>query len=36
MPGQERTVTVEFPAGTGQPAIGVRGWNIAQETIAVK
>jgi hypothetical protein len=36
MPGQQRTVTVEFPAGTGQPAIGVRGWNIAQETIAVK
>jgi hypothetical protein len=36
MPGQERTVTVEFPAGMGQPAIGVRGWNITQETLAVK
>jgi hypothetical protein len=36
MPGQERTVTVEFPAGTGQPAIGLRGWNITQETLGVK
>jgi hypothetical protein len=36
MPGEERTVTVEFPAGAGQPAVGLRGWNIAQETVAVK
>jgi hypothetical protein len=36
MPGEERTVTVEFPAGAGQPAIGLRGWNLTQETVAVK
>jgi hypothetical protein len=36
MPGQERTLTVEFTAGTAQPAIGLRGWNLTQETVAVK
>jgi hypothetical protein len=33
--GEERVITVEFPAGTGKPAIGLRGWNLAAETIAV-
>jgi hypothetical protein len=25
--GEERTVTIDFPAGQSKPAIGVRGWN---------
>jgi hypothetical protein len=36
LPGEEQTVNVEFPAGSGKPAIGLRGWNIAEETVEVK
>ena len=25
--GEERTVTIDFPAGQSKPAVGVRGWN---------
>jgi len=32
LPGEERTITVEFPAGAGKPAIGLRGWNLASST----
>lgn len=35
LPGEERTVTVEFPAGTNKPAIGLRGWNLETETLNV-
>ena len=36
LPGQERTFTVEFPAGSARPAIGLRGWNLNSETVAIR
>jgi hypothetical protein len=33
--GEERTITIEFPAGKFKPAIGVRGWNLTAETVAI-
>jgi hypothetical protein len=36
LPGEERTVTVAFAAGGAKPAIGVRGWNLATQTLAVQ
>ena len=33
LPGEERTVSVSFPAGETKPAIGLRGWNISAETV---
>jgi len=36
LPGEERTLTIAFPAGNSRPAIGVRGWNIVPETISVQ
>jgi Exo-beta-D-glucosaminidase Ig-fold domain len=36
LPGEEQTVTIEFPAGTEKPAIGLRGWNLNQQTIEVQ
>ena len=36
LPGEARVVTIEFPAGQSKPAIGVRGWNIAEGTVEVK
>ena len=35
LPGEERTVNVTFPAGEEKPEIGLRGWNLATQTIAV-
>jgi len=35
LPGEQRTITVNFPSGQGEPAIGLRGWNLATQTIAV-
>ena len=35
LPGEERTITVEFPAGTPRPAIALRGWNLTAETVKV-
>jgi hypothetical protein len=32
LPGEERTITIEFPAGSSKPAIGLRGWNIATQS----
>jgi hypothetical protein len=36
LPGEERTVTVAFAAGGAKPAIGVRGWNLATQTLTVQ
>lgn len=33
LPGEQRTFTVEFPAGHNKPAIGLRGWNLTEQTI---
>jgi hypothetical protein len=36
LPGEERTVSIEFPSGVNKPAIGLRGWNLANETKALQ
>jgi hypothetical protein len=36
LPGEERAITVNFPAGPAKPAIGLRGWNLGAETVEVK
>jgi hypothetical protein len=33
LPGEQRTITVSFPSGQAKAAIGLRGWNLATETI---
>jgi hypothetical protein len=35
LPGTQRIIAVEFPAGTEPPAFGLRGWNLAKQVIAV-
>ena len=34
--GEERTITVDYPATSAKPAIGLRGWNLADSTIEVR
>jgi hypothetical protein len=36
LPGEERIVTIAFPVDAGKPAIGLRGWNLATQTVAVQ
>jgi Exo-beta-D-glucosaminidase Ig-fold domain/Concanavalin A-like lectin/glucanases superfamily/Glycosyl hydrolases family 2/Glycosyl hydrolases family 2, sugar binding domain/Glycosyl hydrolases family 2, TIM barrel domain len=36
LPGEERSVSVAFAAGDATPAIGLRGWNLATQTVAVQ
>jgi hypothetical protein len=36
LPGEERTITIAFPAGGQKPAVGLRGWNLATRTIEVQ
>jgi hypothetical protein len=36
LPGEHRVLTVEFPAGQAKPAIGLRGWNLNAENVAVQ
>lgn len=36
LPGEERTVTVNFPEGAERAAIGIRGWNVETGTVEVK
>jgi Exo-beta-D-glucosaminidase Ig-fold domain len=36
LPGESRTITIAFPAGEQKPAIGVRGWNLEEETVDAK
>ena len=35
MPGEERVVRIQAPAGPGELKVGVRGWNAREETVAV-
>ncbi len=35
LPGDQRTVTIAFPAGEATPQIALRGWNLTAQTIAV-
>jgi len=34
LPGEQQTITVEFPSGAGQPAFGLRGWNLATQMVS--
>lgn len=34
--GEDRTITIDLPAGESRPAIGLRGWNLATQTSDVK
>lgn len=36
LPGEQRTITIAYPSGSPQPAIALRGWNLAAQTIAVR
>jgi hypothetical protein len=36
LPGEERDVTVNFPAGPAKPVIGLRGWNLRSEMVEAK
>jgi hypothetical protein len=36
LPGETRTITVEFPHGRPKPVLTLRGWNLASTTIPVK
>jgi Exo-beta-D-glucosaminidase Ig-fold domain/Glycosyl hydrolases family 2/Concanavalin A-like lectin/glucanases superfamily/Glycosyl hydrolases family 2, sugar binding domain/Glycosyl hydrolases family 2, TIM barrel domain len=36
LPGEQRTITVEFPAGGEQPSFGLRGWNLETKVIAAR
>jgi hypothetical protein len=36
LPGEARTITIDFPAGQSKPSIGIRGWNIVTQTVAVE
>jgi Exo-beta-D-glucosaminidase Ig-fold domain/Glycosyl hydrolases family 2/Concanavalin A-like lectin/glucanases superfamily/Glycosyl hydrolases family 2, sugar binding domain/Glycosyl hydrolases family 2, TIM barrel domain len=33
LPGEQRTITVKFSADAGAPAFGLRGWNLAAQTV---
>ena len=34
--GEERTVTVNFPASSPKVDLGLRGWNLTEETVKVE
>jgi hypothetical protein len=36
LPGEERTITIAFPAGTGKPQIELRGWNLANKIVEAR
>jgi hypothetical protein len=36
LPGEERTISIEFPRGVVKPAIGLRGWNLQTSIVAVQ
>ncbi len=36
LPGEQRTITIGYPAGAAKPAIALRGWNLGAQVIAVR
>jgi hypothetical protein len=36
LPGEDRTVTVDYPSRTTKPAVTLRGWNLTQQNVAVQ
>lgn len=36
LPGESRTVTVQYPSGDAKAEVGLRGWNVATSTVRVK
>ena len=36
LPSEESTVTVKFPAGTNQPMLALRGWNLGSQEVAMR
>jgi len=36
LPNEQRTIMVDFPDSASNPAIGLRGWNLATQSVAVK
>jgi hypothetical protein len=36
LPGEERTVNVQFPSGDAKPEISLRGWNLTAQTVPVQ
>ena len=36
LPNEESTVTVKFPAGTNQPMLALRGWNLGSQEVAMR
>jgi hypothetical protein len=36
LPNEESTVTVKFPAGTNQPSLALRGWNLGSQAVAMR
>lgn len=36
LPGEERKITIQFPAGSEMPQLGIRGWNVEQGTVAAQ
>ncbi len=36
LPGEEKTVTVDFEKGAATPGFGLRGWNLVEQKIPVK
>lgn len=33
LPGEQRTITVDFPAGADKAAFGLRGWNLKTQVV---
>ena len=36
LPGEQRTITIDYPSDSHRPAIGLRGWNLAEQKVDVR